>query len=350
MSFKNFLDLRKKSQPQIQIIEKIVFQKRSIKSDLFLILTVIFVASGIMWGISKADNIPQPPKSITNNFSAYGIVSENLGNSLTIITAKGSDDPSRTEYTFNTNTVKIIETKSYAPLNISDIKPGFKIIVQGTGAGDGVVLDRIISFGMFMVMPEKVATTTPEIATSTLDVQAATSTLENADIGTGTEATSTTDGQANPISDIVDHVIDAVTNVIDNVVDAIVGTSTDTTVGTSADSNNSENISGTSTDSQTETNTGLGSSGVSEDDNAGTSTTTTPGTSTTSDASSENSESTTTDQTIFETVTNTITDAVNSVVDSITNTVGNVVDVITGTDQNSGLGSPLSTARMTMRE
>jgi len=54
MSFKNFLDLRKKTRQQTQIIERVVFQKRSIKSDIFLALSVILVASAIIWGISKA--------------------------------------------------------------------------------------------------------------------------------------------------------------------------------------------------------------------------------------------------------------------------------------------------------
>lgn len=56
MSFRNFLDLRKKTQQQTQIIERVVFQKRSLKSDLFLALSVIFVASFIIWGVSKADD------------------------------------------------------------------------------------------------------------------------------------------------------------------------------------------------------------------------------------------------------------------------------------------------------
>ena len=56
MSFRNFLDLRKKTQQQTQIIERIVFQRRSLKSDLFLALSVILVASFIVWGVSKADD------------------------------------------------------------------------------------------------------------------------------------------------------------------------------------------------------------------------------------------------------------------------------------------------------
>ena len=78
MSFKNFLDLRKKSPQQVQVVERIVFQKRSLKSDLFLTLTVIFVASGIIWGISKADTVVQMVKPVVQNqdaFSTSGIVS-----------------------------------------------------------------------------------------------------------------------------------------------------------------------------------------------------------------------------------------------------------------------------------
>jgi hypothetical protein len=69
MSFKNFLDLRKKIEPQLQIIERVVIQKRSLKSDLFLTLSVILVASAVIWGISKADvdeYVPQSTETNTN--------------------------------------------------------------------------------------------------------------------------------------------------------------------------------------------------------------------------------------------------------------------------------------------
>ena len=59
MSLKNFLDLRKKTPKQIRVIEKIILQKRSLKSDIFLAFSVILAASGIIWGISMADYSPQ---------------------------------------------------------------------------------------------------------------------------------------------------------------------------------------------------------------------------------------------------------------------------------------------------
>jgi hypothetical protein len=65
MSFKNFLDLRKKTQQQTQVIELVVFQKRSLKSDFFLALSVIFVASFVVWGIGMADYSPQTDADLT---------------------------------------------------------------------------------------------------------------------------------------------------------------------------------------------------------------------------------------------------------------------------------------------
>jgi hypothetical protein len=65
MSFKNFLDLRKKTDLQIKVVERIILQKRSWKSDIFLILSVIFVASAIIWGISMADYSPQTDADYT---------------------------------------------------------------------------------------------------------------------------------------------------------------------------------------------------------------------------------------------------------------------------------------------
>ncbi|MEI7513658.1 MAG: hypothetical protein WCJ74_03510 [bacterium] len=58
MSFKNFLDLRKKTQQQTRIIERVVFQSRSLKSDLFLAFSVMLVASFVVWGTTKASVLP----------------------------------------------------------------------------------------------------------------------------------------------------------------------------------------------------------------------------------------------------------------------------------------------------
>lgn len=63
MSFKNFLDLSKKSLPQIQIVEKIIIQKRSWKIEVLRTLLVIVTASAAIWGISQAGSLIPPAGS-----------------------------------------------------------------------------------------------------------------------------------------------------------------------------------------------------------------------------------------------------------------------------------------------
>jgi hypothetical protein len=167
MSFKNFLDLRKKTQQQTQIIERVVFQKRSLKSDLFLALSVILVASAVIWGISKADNISDAfIKPQTKNFSASGIVFNIDEANLYIDQALGSDDSERKVYTFNLSDNPKIETDKYESVNVSDMQIGSKVVVQGKINGGNITVKRIIYFGS--IIPKE----TPTI--STLDIASTT--------------------------------------------------------------------------------------------------------------------------------------------------------------------------------
>ena len=87
MSFKNFLDLRKKTPPQIKIVERIILQKRSVKSDLFLTLSVILVASAVIWGISKADSLSDffdSSQTPAKSFSMTGKVTEITDKSISV--------------------------------------------------------------------------------------------------------------------------------------------------------------------------------------------------------------------------------------------------------------------------
>jgi len=60
MSFKNFLDLSKREGPQIQIVEKIIIQKRSWKKETLRTLLVIITASAVIWGVSYAGSLIPP--------------------------------------------------------------------------------------------------------------------------------------------------------------------------------------------------------------------------------------------------------------------------------------------------
>ena len=54
----NFLDLRKKIEPQIVIVEKVVLKPRSLFGELFKVFIVIVIVSVSVWGISYADDLP----------------------------------------------------------------------------------------------------------------------------------------------------------------------------------------------------------------------------------------------------------------------------------------------------
>lgn len=265
MSFKNFLDLRKKVNPQIKVVERIILQKRSLKSDLFLAFSVVLVASGVIWGISRADTFVESiTRPQTKNFSAVGIVLNIDSTNLYIDQAKGTDDPSRSTYTFDLYTVTKIETNQYISISTSDIKPGDKVVVQGQEDGGNITIKRIISFGIVAPLAEltkeETSTTTPDVATSTKDssvipVEAGiqsenlssasniepgfpgvpendnsgTSTL--APQSTSTESISTSTGQATTtiigaISNTVGDIVDTVKDAVQTVIDTVVGSST----------------------------------------------------------------------------------------------------------------------------
>ena len=265
MSLKNLLDLRKKVDPQIQIVEKIIFQKRSWKTEVLRTVAVIITASAVIWGISNADTLLTPaPKAESKNFSAIGIVSNIATSTLSLQDAKGSDNANQTTYTFDTSTVTKIETKSYIPLTLSDITVGDKVVVQGVDDEGSIYIKRIISFST--TTPPTVATTTDQVATST--------------DATSTDATST----APTSPSLIDTIKDAVTNAIN----AITGTTSTSTEDTSTTTASTTDEATTSVQVAT----------------------------TTDDTSS----STPSNPSIIQTITNAVTDTVNDVVSAITGT------------------------------
>jgi hypothetical protein len=337
MSFKNFLDLRKKTREHTQIIERVVFQRRSLKSDLFLALSVMLVASTIIWGISKADTVIQSfSKSQTKNFSASGIVLNIDAVSLNIEQAKGSDDVGRTSYTFDISNVEKIETAKYEPISTLDIQLGSKVVVQGKEDGGNITIKRIIYFGI-IAPKEETATTTIATTTPNLPEEVATTTATT----TETETPSIIDIIKDKVSDVIDSITHA--NLDGEDLNGQVGTSGTTSeevatstatstpdssvipapVPTSVDSGGiqSENSAGSSTpeqvpDTQTATDTGLGFPGV----HAGTSTLESSATPTPS---------------IIENVSNTITDTINNVTDTVTNVVQTLIDTVSGNNTDN---------------
>jgi hypothetical protein len=231
---KNLLNLKKKDPSDIVIVEKIVLKDRSPFFELFRMLTIIAVASGVVWGISNADNLLNPPQTADvqpQNFSVVGTISEIATTTSSIIlnNAKGTDDSGNTTYIVDTTNLSDIETNHFVTLSFSDIKVGDNIIAQGVERGSAIQIYKIYSYGA------EPATGILEAATSTDDVVATTT----PDVSTSTDATTTsTSTDATSTPSIIDNISNAVSGAAQVIKDAtqnIIDTITGTTTGTSTD-------------------------------------------------------------------------------------------------------------------
>lgn len=217
----NLLDLKNKGIHKVKVVEHIIFKPRSFKVEMIKMLSVIVIVTAIGFGISNADDLnpflENGIESATENFSVLGIVSEITDNKISLIEARGSDKSGNDSYTLDITNLEKVETNSYSPLIITDIKLGDKIIAQGLTNGNKFFIRRIVSFGEGVTLPPvETATTTEDIATTTDEV--ATTTI---DTPTTTEEATTTPGIIEQVGDVVEQVIDTVTEVVENVVDAV---------------------------------------------------------------------------------------------------------------------------------
>ncbi|MEI6480544.1 MAG: hypothetical protein WCO12_03445 [bacterium] len=238
MTLRNFLDLRKKEQPEIVVVEKVVFKARQWKLEILKIFMVISTVSLTIWGISKADDAIFSDSSIApitevavtpeNNFSAIGYVTDISDSSMTIDDSQVSDNSADASYVFNTGHINKIENNDYLPLAISDIKLGDKIIVQGTRVNGVDEIHRIISFA---TAATTTATTTD--ATSTVATTTATSTDNSNSTSTDLVATDTASTTATSTG-IINTVINAVKSAVETVVNAFLGDETNTSTSTGA--------------------------------------------------------------------------------------------------------------------
>jgi hypothetical protein len=221
-----FLDLRKKTVPQVKIIYKTVVQQRSWYLELTKVLAAIVVVGTVVWGISRADDAINNKVVKIKPFSAIGLVSATTDSTISIDDAHGSDNASTTSYTFDTSTVTKIETKKYSPITFSDIQVGDRVIVQGTVKGDLVTASRIIDFTSSSSTATTTATTTLPLATTTPEVS------------TSTDETSSSTSTSTP----------SLNEVIQNIVDVITGTTTGTSSDTTTVATTTEEVSATTTE------------------------------------------------------------------------------------------------------
>ena len=219
----NFLNLKKKDPSDIVIVEKIVLKNRSMFFELSRMFITIAVASGIVWGISNANEIatttanfinPSLTTKETKNFSAVGVVSNITDTYLSIDNAKSGDEAGPTSYTFDTSTIKKIESNHYYPLTLSQIQIGDNVIVQGLDKDGNIEIRRVIwygtstatgiltrngevpTFATSTVATTTVATTTATTtATSTLDVATSTVSTSSPQAASTTDSTSSTSSE-----------------------------------------------------------------------------------------------------------------------------------------------------------
>ncbi|MEI6478952.1 MAG: hypothetical protein WCO18_01525, partial [bacterium] len=196
---KNLLNLKKKDPSDIVIVEKIVIKNRSMFFEIFRMLTIIAVASGIVWGISNADILntnDQTTASGNDLVGIYGVVTGIADNSLSIDDSQGSKYQGIDVYMADLTNLKEVKTNDDVPvtLSVSDLKVGDTIIAKGMIDGSTIKTDTIISFSASTTTPDLTATSTD--ATTTDATTTATSTTDDTStttdsISTTTDATST---------------------------------------------------------------------------------------------------------------------------------------------------------------
>lgn len=251
------LDLRDKSINKVRVVEHIIFKPRSFKVEMIKMLSIIAIVSVLGWGISNADNLnpflENGIETATENFSALGQVSEITESNITLVDARGSDKSGNTTYILDITHLEKVETSSYTPLIITDIKVGDKVITQGLTNGQAFFIKRIVSFST----SETASTTLPTVATTTTDVATSTTTTttdtdtasSTTDVSTSTPESNSNESTTTPeiitststetsttteeatttptiieqVGDVVSDVIETVTDIVETVVETVTG-------------------------------------------------------------------------------------------------------------------------------
>jgi len=228
------LDLRKKINPQVQIVEKVIFQKQPWYIETLKVFLAIVIVSSAVWGISKADDLISDRPVSSKPFSVMGVVSSISETSLSLhVTASDKE----TDYVFDTAPITTIQTSEYANITLQDIKVGDKIIVQGRES-DGIPQPtRIISFSSVAIptpsdeVATTTASTTPEALVS-VSTTTATTTIETPSsstpeiTSTSTPTATTSEEVASSTPGVVETIINTVQEVIQNIVETLTGSST----------------------------------------------------------------------------------------------------------------------------
>lgn len=142
-----------------------------------LILVLSVVALSVSSVASTGGNDDESP---IKNFNAVGTVGQITSTVLTLTEAQSTVSELGDSFDLNLTSVQKTEDKTHAPIALSTILPGSRVIVQGIKNVDTIKISRVILLSMGTPAPspatsstEEVATTTPEeVATTTEEVPA----------------------------------------------------------------------------------------------------------------------------------------------------------------------------------
>jgi len=188
----NFLDLRPKVEPQIKIVERIVVKGRVWYVESVKIVAIIVIASGVVWGLSRADSVIAPQSTIkAKPWSTIGTITDIENTSISV---------DNTSYGLNSSSTLLkIETKTYGILAITDLALGDRVILQGQIIDGENLVNRIIdftatstSFDLSVVSSTDATSTDISDASSTLDASSSTPDVDTSDASTTDDTASST--------------------------------------------------------------------------------------------------------------------------------------------------------------
>jgi hypothetical protein len=140
--------------------------------------------------------------SVAKNFSAIGSVSDISGTSLTLFDAQGSGIEQQSTYTLDLAPLGKIEDRTYTPLQLENIKPGARVIVQGIKNGDSIGIFRIILLSPPFIIDSSDTSTTGDQseATGTTTATTTATTTDIGDVSTTTQADASVTASSTEVS------------------------------------------------------------------------------------------------------------------------------------------------------
>lgn len=222
---KLFQDFYSRNTQHPQVIKQIVTQPKSLLGEVFKLTLVIAIVILLSKGISYASNTPliqdilsrtDISKDEVHTLNTLGYTTDITPTSFTIHNAKNPQGQTGFSYTVDIQDALI---KSYTgeELSAQDLKPNQQVIAKGLLSNQTIIAHTIIIFGD--APSELMATSTPEIATTTDTTATSTATT--------TDTATSTDSFVDTVTDAVDTIFDTVSDTLSNIINTLTGTSTE---------------------------------------------------------------------------------------------------------------------------